>query len=186
MRHNALFPSIDIGVMVTATSATDETMVDALDVFSLNTLIEWGSPVNTTTEDGKTRTAVITDPPSDLVLNWDPSLMGAEAVHVTLAKVVGDDEIQDVAMIGEQSNTGSFVASVDVLGGLGLQNDSYVMFKVITMHCIDSYKLNTPSLLSKLRIILLLNTIETACFIGIKCHPVRRLFIAIDKKCAVK
>lgn len=127
---------IDIGVTVTATSATGETMVDMLNVFGLSTLVEWGSPVNITSDDGKTRTTVITDPPSDLVLNWDPSLMGAEAIHVTLAKVVGDDEIEDVAVIGEQSNTGSFVASMDVLGGIELQNDTYVMFKVVAMHSI--------------------------------------------------
>jgi len=111
-------------------------MVDVLHVYGLSTLVEWGSPVNVTTDDGETRTTVITDPPSDLVLNWDPSLMGAEAVHVTLAEVVGDDEIEDVAVIGEQSNTGSFVASMDVLGGIELQNDTYVMFKVIAMHYI--------------------------------------------------
>lgn len=135
---------------MTATSATDENMMHVLDVFGLGMMIEWGSLVDTTNADGETRTAVITDPPSDLVLKWNPALMGADGVHITLAQVVGGDEIEDVAMIGEQSNNGSFVISPDDLEGLGLQTDSHVMFKVIS-HALSGYESMVSSLLFNMK-----------------------------------
>lgn len=80
--------------------------------------------------DGTPRTSVVTDPPSDLQLDWDTSLISADSVEIVLMVVVPEtDQLQDVGVLATLSNSGSALIPADTLGEFDL-GDSSVMFKV--------------------------------------------------------
>lgn len=80
----------------------------------------------------------MTDPPSDLHLEWDPSLTAGDYLDIILAQVVGDDELEDVATVGHGSNTGSFVVPLATLDAIGLSEDSIVLFTVHRRLCLSA------------------------------------------------
>lgn len=137
-----LFVGVSV-VTVTATSATGEEMVGDFQVFDIGAQLELPAASFGNT-DGTSRVSVITVPPSDLKLEWDTSSISADSVEVVLVAVVQDtEELQDVAVLGGQSNTGSFLVLSTALDEFDLEG-SYVFFKVRGLRWPSGVNLQAP------------------------------------------
>lgn len=121
-------------VEVLATSTTGEEIIGDITLYDLVSLLEF--PLASLSDtDGAARSSVITDPPSDLQLDWDMSSISADSVEIVLALVVGETEgFEDVAILDEVPNTGSYLIPSTALEEFDLDG-SYVFFKVRIRPC---------------------------------------------------
>lgn len=103
-------------------------MVGSVQVFDMVALVELPG-VGLGNTDGTTRDFAVTEPPSDLLLIWDPSTPSTDSVEIVLTVVVPEtEELQDVAVLGTPSNTGSYSIPAAALDGFDL-GGSFVLFK---------------------------------------------------------
>lgn len=64
------------------------------------------------------RGGIVTTPPTDLELSWDPALISSGAVGIVLMALEGGDieEITTLAM--REANNGSYTVTMDTLAGI--------------------------------------------------------------------
>ncbi|CAM9263459.1 unnamed protein product [Ectocarpus sp. 13 AM-2016] len=123
-------PTDTTTVTVVASSSTGEGIVGDIVLYDLVSLLE--SPLASLSDtDGAARSSVITDPPSDLQLDWDASSISADDVEIVLAVVVEDTEsFEDVAVLDVVPNTGSYLIPSTALEEFDLDG-SFVFFKIV-------------------------------------------------------
>lgn len=123
--HTPPVSSMPPVIAVLASSAAGGGMVGTFHLYGVNALFE--SPA----DGGDGRISFVTDPPSDLQLVWDPSFTSADSIEIVLVVVVEDaGEIQDVAVLGQQSNNGSCLILSTALDEFNLLENSFISFKV--------------------------------------------------------
>ncbi|CBJ33613.1 expressed unknown protein [Ectocarpus siliculosus] len=118
------------GVTVVASSTTGKIIVGNIMLYDLVSLLE--SPLASVSDtDGAPRSSVITDPPSDLQLDWDASSISADSVEIVLALIMEDTgSFEDVAVLVEVPNTGSYLIPSTSLDEFDLDG-SDVFFKIV-------------------------------------------------------
>lgn len=80
--------------------------------------------------DGAKRTSFVTDPPSDLQLEWNTSFTTVDSVEIVLVVIMEDtDELEDVAVLGQQANNGSYLVVSTALDEFDL-GSNLISFKV--------------------------------------------------------
>ncbi|CAN0055373.1 unnamed protein product [Ectocarpus sp. 4 AP-2014] len=123
-------PTDTTTVTVVASSTTGVGIVGDIVLYDLASLLE--SPLASLSDtDGAARSSVITDPPSDLQLDWDALSISADAAEIVLAVVVEDTEsFEDVAVLDVVPNTGSYLIPSTSLEEFDLDG-SFVLFKIV-------------------------------------------------------
>ncbi|CAB1104564.1 unnamed protein product [Ectocarpus sp. CCAP 1310/34] len=119
-------PTDTTTVTVVAGSTAGEIIVGDITLFDLASLLE--SPLASLSDtDGAVRSSVITDPPSDLQLDWDAASISADSVEIVLAD---SETFEDIAVLDEVPNTGSYLIPFTSLEEFDL-DDSFVFFKIV-------------------------------------------------------
>lgn len=117
---------------VTATGAAGKELIGVIQVFEVSAALLYPAVgvSGGSSSTGEGRPTVITDPPSDLQLDWNPSVLSVDFVQIVLAVFAADGTVEDLAVLGDQSNTGAYLITSSTLEAFDLATDALVVFKV--------------------------------------------------------
>lgn len=116
-------------IAVGAASAAGGEMMGVFHLYDIDTVFEYPA-VSFGTDTGARRVYFVTDPPSDLQLEWDPSFSPTESVEIVLTTYLEEtQELRDVAVLSQSANTGTYTVVSTALDEFNLGR-SLISFKV--------------------------------------------------------